>query len=163
VRAPRTVQAATELLERYANLTGDLAQIAADRADRIAEISAGADKAAEPKLGELAELGAALEAWWLDGGSDVAGGKKSAELGGCVIGLRMSRAKLAHGFASDDKATEALRGTRWARHTTKTRYSLDRTATLKLLELGGKGASDVAALGFSIAPGADCFFVERAG
>jgi hypothetical protein len=62
------------------------------------------------------------------------------ELGGCVIGSRKSRPKLAHGFESDDKATEALRSTRWARLTTHVTYSLDRTGTLKLLQLGGKAA-----------------------
>jgi hypothetical protein len=73
----------------------------------------------------------------------------------------MSRPKLAHGFESDDKATEALLGTRWAKQTTRVKYSLDRTATLKLLQLGGKAGADVAALGFLVEPGTDSFFVER--
>jgi hypothetical protein len=92
----------------------------------------------------------------------IAGGKKSTELGGCKIGLRTSRPKLAHGFESDDKAIEALRGTRWAKRTTRVSYSLDRTGTLKLLQLGGKAAADVASLGFSIEQG-ERFFLGRTG
>jgi hypothetical protein len=158
---PKTVPAATQLLEQYADLTARLDQVEADRAERVANANAWADTAAQPMIDELASIGAALERWWLAGGKDVAGGKKSAELGGCVIGLRTSRAKLAHGFESDDKATEALRGTRWAKQTTKVKYSLDRTATLKLLQLGGKAGQDMASLGFSIELGTDSFFVER--
>jgi hypothetical protein len=161
VRAPKTIAAATALLEQYADITARIDLVEADRAERVANANAWADTAAQPMLDELVAIGAALEAWWQAGGSDVAGGKKSAELGGCVIGLRMSRPKLAHGFESDDKATEALCGTRWAKRTTKTKYSLDRPATLKLLQLGGKAAAAVASLGFLVEPGADSFFVER--
>jgi hypothetical protein len=108
----------------------------------------------------MTEIEAALEVWWKAGGNAVAGDKKSAELGGCLIGLRKSRPKLTHGFESDAKATEALRGTRWAKQSTRITYSLDRTSTLKLLQLGGKAGSDIAALGFSIEQG-ERFFVER--
>jgi hypothetical protein len=161
IQPPKTVNAATQLLERYADLTARVELVEADRAERVANANAWADTAAQPMLEDLVALGAALEAWWMKGGSDVAGGKKSAELGGCSIGLRMARAKLAHGFESDDKAIEALRGTRWAKQTTKIKYSLDRPATLKLLQMGGKAGSDVAALGFSVEPGNDSFFVQR--
>jgi hypothetical protein len=162
-RTPTTVAAATQLLEQYADLTARLDLVESDRAERVANANAWADTAAQPMIDELASLGAALEQWWVNGGNDVAGGKKSVELGGCLIGLRLSRPKLAHGFESDDKATDALRSTRWAKQSTKVKYSLDRTGTLKLLQLGGKAAADLVLLGFSIEQGTDSFFVERAG
>jgi len=161
MRPPKTVPAATQLLERFAVVSGLVQKIEAFRGRRIALANAAADRDTQPLLAELEQISAVLEAWWTSGGSDVAVGKKSTELGGCVIGSRMSRPKLAHGFENDEKAIEALRGTRWAKRTTRISYSLDRTATLKLLQVGGKAGSDVASLGFSIEQG-DRFFVERA-
>jgi hypothetical protein len=162
MRSPRTVAAATELLEEFADLTSRVAIVEEDRSERIAKANVWADTAAQPMLVRLEEIRSALEPWWKNGGSAVAGEKKSAELGGCQIGLRTSRPKLAHGFESDDKATEALLATRYARQTTRVKYSLDRTSTLKLLQLGGKAGLDVASLGFSIEQG-ERFFVERLG
>jgi hypothetical protein len=153
---------AIELLEEYSDLDARIALNEADRSDNIAAANARADVANAPMRERQGQIAAVVAAWWPHAAPAVARGKKSVELGGCLIGLRMSRPKLAHGFESDDKATEALRGTRWAKQTTRVRYSLDRTATLKLLQLGGKAGLDIASLGFSIEPGADAFFLERA-
>jgi hypothetical protein len=161
MRSPKTIAAASELLEEFADLTSRVAIVEEDRSERIAKANAWADTAAQPMLARLEEIRGAIEPWWTKSGHDLAGGKKSMELGGCTIGSRMSRPKLAHGFESDAKATEALRGTRWAKQSTRISYSLDRTSTLKLLQLGGKAGSDIASLGFSIEQG-EYFFVDRA-
>ena len=50
----------------------------------------------------------------------------------------------------------------YARHTTRVSYSLDRTGTLKLLQLGGKTTTSIRLLNFSIEQG-ERFFVERSG
>jgi hypothetical protein len=160
VKPPRTLAAATQLLEEFADLTSRVALVEEDRCERIAKANAWADTAAQPMLARLEEIRAAIEPWWSQSGHELASGKKSMELGGCVIGSRMSRPKLAHGFETDAKATEALLGTRWAKRTTRISYSLNRTGTLQLLQQGGKAAADVASLGFSIEQG-DRFFVER--
>jgi hypothetical protein len=162
MRSPKTLAAATQLLEEYADLSSRIALVEEDRAESIAKANVVADVAAQPMQARLEEIEAALEPWWTKGGHELAGGKKSMELGGCVIGSRMSRPKLAHGFANDDKATEVLRGTRWAKRTTRISYSLDRTATLKLLQLGGKTGAAISSLGFSIEQ-AERFFVDRTG
>jgi hypothetical protein len=159
---PKSTAAATRLLERHAEIEGRLAGIDEKRSRIIVKANAAADNAAAPLIKEIEGIAAAIESWWRAGGSVIAGDKKSTELGGCKIGLRTSRPKLAHGFESDDKAIEALRGTRWAKRTTRVSYSLDRTGTLKLLQLGGKAASDVASLGFSIEQD-ERFFLERTG
>jgi hypothetical protein len=161
MRTPKTLAAATALLEEFADLTSRVALVEEVRAEAMAKANASADVAAQPMLERRDEIRAGIEAWWLNGGHGLADGKKSMELGGCTIGSRTSRPKLAHGFESDSKATEALLGTRWAKQSTRISYSLDRTGTLKLLQLGGKAGSDIAALGFSIEQG-ERFFVDRA-
>lgn len=161
IARPKSTAEATQLLERYADLALRIDLVEADRNDAIATANQRADVAATPMLEEMASLSQALAPWWAKSAAALADGRKSSELGGCIIGTRKSRDSLAHGFTNDDKAVEALRASRYAKHTTRVKYSLDRTATLKLLQIGGKTAKSIAALGFSIEPGADLFFVER--
>lgn len=159
---PRTIAAATRLLERYADLDARCALLEQDRTNAIAAANQRADVASAPMLAELAKISAALEQWWPSASAEVAGSKKSAQLGGCMIGTKLSRPKLAHGFESDDKALEALLATRFAKHTTRVKYSLDRVSTMKLLAVGGKTGQAIAGLGFRAVPGEDQFFVQRA-
>lgn len=158
---PRTTIAATQLLERYADLTLRIDLVEADRSDAIATANQRADTAAMPMLEEMAAMRAALEPWWAKNRDTLVVGKKSAELGGCMIGTRQSKAKLTHSLESESKAVEALLASRYAKHTTRVSYSLDRSSTLKLLQIGGKTAASIAKLGFSIEPGTDKFFIER--
>ena len=162
MRTPKSLPGAIKLVERFAEIDGQLALVEATRSEAVANANTSADAEAAPLLEELGKISVTLESWWNLVGSSFAGGKKSMELGGCVIGSRKSRPKLAHGFESDAKATEALLGTRFAKHTTRVSYSLDRTGTLKLLQVGGKTAASIASLGFSIEQG-ERFYVERSG
>jgi hypothetical protein len=107
------------------------------------------------------EIAIALKSWWPAAAPHIADGRKSVQLGGCVLGMRQSKARLGHDFATDDQAAVALFKSRFRKHTTRIKVALDRTATLKLLQIGGKTAAAIAALGFKIEPGADVFFVER--
>lgn len=157
---PKSTAAATKLLERYADLDARLAKVEADRSDAIAAANYRADIAADPMRQERDKIGASIESWWSHASATIANGRKSVELGGCMIGTRMSRPSLGHTYESDDKAVEALRKTRYFKQATKVKFSLDRTATAKLLQLGGKAGEQVAALGFRIEQ-ADNFFVER--
>lgn len=160
--APKTVAAATRLLERYADLSGRVALVDADRNERIASANVWADTAAGPMLTEMDTIAGKLEQWWPQAASDLAGDRKSIELGGCTIGTRKARAALSHSFESEVQAVEALRASRYGNRTTKVKYTLDRAATLKLLQIGGKTAASVRELGFAIDEGADLFFVKRA-
>jgi hypothetical protein len=162
VRTPRTVAQATQLLERHAELEGRLALAEAARSEAIGRANASADAAAAPLLEEMRAIAEKLEPWWRSAREALAGKRKSIELGGCMIGTKMSRPKLAHGFEDDDKAVEALRASRYAKHTTRVRYSIDRAGTLKLLQVGGRTSETLRELGFSVEEGRDCFFVERA-
>jgi hypothetical protein len=159
---PKSIAAATKLLEEYADLDGRIALLEEDRSADIAAANQRADIAAAPMIKRRDDITAIVEPWWpFAFAADVSKGKKSMQLGGCLLGVRKSKDKLAHDFESDDKAALALFKTRFRRHTTRLKVALDRMATLKLLQLGGKTGAAVAELGFKIEPGTDQFFVER--
>lgn len=159
---PKSRIAATKLLERYADLASRVELIEADRKDRIAAANGWADTAAGPMLDELANLATVLEDWWKAAGAGIAqGDQKSVQLGGCMIGTRLARATVGHSFDDDKAATAALVASRYAKYTTKVSFSLDRTALLKLLDVGGKTAANLGELGFRIVPGSDQFFIKR--
>jgi Bacteriophage Mu Gam like protein len=160
--APEDVAQATQMLERYAEITGGLARAEERRSRLIARANAAVDAVTAPLVTEAAEIAGRLETWWKSAGPDLVGKRKSIELGGCMIGSRATKARLVHGFESDDKAVEALRASRHGKLTTVVRYSLDRAATLKLLQLKGKRAEAIGELGFSIDQGGEQFFVKRA-
>lgn len=158
--APKSLPAATRFLERYAKLSADLADVEESRSVDIATANASADAKAAPLIKELGDIEAALEPWWATAGADLANGKKSVQLGGCMIGTRMGKTVLAHTFKSDDAAAEELGKSRYKKQTTRTKLSLDKAATLKLLQIGGKAAEFLEGLGFSTNQ-EDRFFVDR--
>ena len=158
-RAPRTTEQATVLLDRVAHIDGETATIEANREAALSATNAVADALALPLVEERARLVALLEPWWAKAGQQLTGGKrKSVTLGGCVIGTKAERARLVHGFASDDAAVTALQAHRWAKPLLRIKTSLDRVETLKAL--AGKHAAALLALGFGKAQG-EAFFVER--
>lgn len=159
-KPPKTLKQATALLGRYAEVDARLAAVEARRTTEIGRANASADEEAAPLIAELETISARIEPWWLVAGKALAKGRKSMTLGGCVIGTRAGQPKLVHGFDSDDKAVEALRATRYARRTTRAKYSIDRKATLKLVQLGGKAGEALGELGFRAAAG-EQFFIGR--
>lgn len=157
---PKTLPAATRMLERYAIASLALADIESSRSFAIAAANAEADHSAGPLIKELTDLETALEPWWNGPGKDLAGGKKSVQLGGCMVGIRKGKPSLAHTFPKDDDAATALLSTRYKKQTTRVKYSLDKVGTLKLLQLGGKAGELLQGMGFSEKQD-DRFFVER--
>lgn len=161
-RPPRTIEQATALLAHYAEVDTQLAETEANRKAELGRINAAADAVAAPLIAELQAISTRLKPWWQDSGKSVAPkGRKSAQLGGCMIGSRMSKATLGHGFKDDAEAVEALRATRYGKHTTSVKYSLDRAAALKLLQVGGKTATAIKELGFSVVEPTEQFFIQR--
>jgi phage host-nuclease inhibitor protein Gam len=160
-RPPRTLEQATALLGHYAQVDAQLASIEATRKTEIGRVNGQADAEATPLLAELEALSMRLQPWWEAHGAALAGkGRKSLQLGGCMIGSKAERARLGHGFENDDKAVEALRATRYGKQTTRVKYTLDRTATLKLMQIKGKTAAALGELGFRVDEG-ESFFVKR--
>ena len=163
IRTPRTRDAAMLLLERRSAVAGELAAITANRDAAIVVTNAAADTLAAPLIAEADALDAVLAAWWPSAAAELTGGKrKSVELGGCMVGTKLSRATLDHGFDSDDAAAAALKPLAWAKPYLRVAYRVDRAATLKALE-GGRHETKLAELGFRRVPGDDRFFVEPVG
>lgn len=161
VRTPRTTAAATALLERYAVLDSQVELIESVRNGAIAKANAAADAKQAPLLVEKAAIAAALEPWWADAKAELTNGKrKSVELGGCIVGTKMTRAVVTFTKGDDDAALRALQAHRWAKPYIHVKYSVHRMATLAGLD--GKHAAGLKELGFVKQDGEDQFFVKRA-
>jgi phage host-nuclease inhibitor protein Gam len=162
VKAPKNAAQATALLERYAALVDDVATIEARRNRMIARANAAADAKMAPLAAEAQAVALKVEPWWRANAAELGGKRKSIELGGCMIGTRSSRPQLQHSHETDEKAVEALRGTRYAKQGVRVSYSLYKTGVQLLLGVGGRTAAALGELGFSIKAGTDEFFVKRA-
>ena len=158
-KAPKTLEQATALLDRVAHIDGETGTIEANREAALAATNAVADTLAIPLRDERAQIVALLEPWWSKVADKLTGGKrKSVALGGCIIGTKAGRPKLAHDFKDDDAAVAALQAHRWAKPLLRIKTTLDRVATLKAL--AGAHAAKLGELGFSKDQG-ETFFVER--
>lgn len=159
VRKPRTLKAATVLLERLAVVEGDIAAIEAERRAELAAVHAEADARIEPFLPERDDLVAKLSAWWSESGHLLTEGKrKSMTIGGCEIGSRKQPDKL--GIAGDvAELAKALMKKAWAKQLVTVTVGVDRAAVLKSID--GAHADELKALGFSLVEGEDAVFVRR--
>lgn len=156
---PRTTSAATELLERYAELAGQSAAIETIRGGQLAEINAASDKELLPILDEMAGIEATIAPWWAKNAEKLTEGKrKSIELGGCMIGSRAGSATLGYDGA-EKSSVAALQGARWAKPLIRVTASIDKAATLKALT--GPNKVKLAALGFKKVDEDESFFVKR--
>lgn len=157
VKAPRTIEAATILCGRYAELDGQIGAINLQRDADIAAINADADRA----LGDLIRERDAIEAkvlpWFEANRSTLLTGKrKSLELGGVMLSVR--KASVAMDVTGDkDAIVSSLRSERWGKSFLAVSYRLDAKAVigglegkhgdkLKALGLGSKGGEDVASM-----------------
>lgn len=159
IRTPRSTGAATRLLERFADVDGQIAAIDAERRVELSKVNARFDALAAPLLPLHQTLQEKLKAWWQDAGAALTQGKrKSIALGGCEIGSRMGSASL--GIEGDEKAIAArLDKLRWAQELTRTTISIDRAAVMKSLD--GAHAADLATMGFSRIDGVETVFIRR--
>jgi phage host-nuclease inhibitor protein Gam len=160
VATPRSLKAASSLLERYAELQSQIDLTDADRASSIADVNARCDAATAAPLEERAAIRTALELWWGDKGEALTEAKrKSIELGGCMIGSRAGRASLD--VAGNEQAIlKSLQRRKWAQDLLRVKATLDRPAILKAL--GGAYRKQLAALGLRRKEGEETFFIERA-
>lgn len=159
-RLPRTTEAATAMLERYALLAGQRADREEVRQAKIAEVNAEADGPIREIVDEMALIAEKIEQWWARAGNKLLTGKrKSIELGGCMIGSVSGRATLA--IAGDEEAViKALKGLRWAKLLLQTRTSIVRAVAFK--ETEGKRKDELARLGITRKEGEETFFLKRA-
>lgn len=158
-RTPRTVDAARKLLERFAELEDSLVAIEATRNAAIVAANATADEDGASAIAEREEIRTKLEPWWKTAGATLTGGKrKSAELGGCIVGTVAGRDSLA--IEGDEDAVITALGKRaWAKPLLRVKTTLDRAAILKSLD--GVYRKQLAALGLTCKTGETTFFVKR--
>ena len=163
IPAPRTVEAATALLDRHAQLSAEIGTIEASRASALAATNAVADNLALPLVDQIVcAIEAALEPWWKKAAAKLTGGtRKSIELGGCVVGTRSGRAKLDFAHGDDSCALATLQGKRWAKPLIRVVTSIDKAEIAKALK--ATNAARLTALGFTMKPAAETFFIEPIG
>lgn len=155
--APQTLEDATCLLDRYALLAAGLEQLKADANAAVAAIRAEADNRATAFAIEMKAIFNQLKPWWAVAGTELTDGKrKSIELGGCLIGQRMSTPRLS--FDGDDREAIGRLETAGWDDLIRTKVELDKPAILKLL--ASDQADFITALGFS-AKQREEFFIDR--
>jgi hypothetical protein len=161
LRADAPIEKGTASCEQYAGLAYKLDAIEARRTRNIGTINALCDRAAAPILAEMQMLEEQLKPWWLRIVDKVTEGKrKSAELGGCMIGTKDKAASLA--IDGDEAAiVEQLKGQRWAKGYLRTTVSIDKVAVLKAVAATNPHAQKLTAAGFSKTSPEPTFFVKR--
>lgn len=159
VRTPKSQAAAAKLLERFARVDGEIEAVEGERNAAIGRVNAEADTALAPMISERDAIRAKLSVWWGEAGHALATkGKKSIELGGCMIGARAGRGSL--GLTGDEDAViAALQRRDWAKPLLRTKVSIDRAAVLKSID--GVYARDLAKLGFRRVTGEETVWIER--
>lgn len=103
--APTTIAEATAALSDYVDILTTIEEARAAADASIANIEAARDQLVKPLEARLKELFIPLRAWWAVAGEAITDGKrKSAEIAGCLIGIRTSTPalKLPKGKTSAD-------------------------------------------------------------
>ena len=158
-RAPQTTEAARALLEHYAQLDAQAALIALARDETISAAHASADAELVPIAAEQKDIVKQLKPWWAASIDALTGGKrKSIELGGCLIGYRISPPKVHFADGNDDAMAAVLIAAELADALVRTRHAPDKAAILRALD--GDDASKLSELGIEARQRED-FFVER--
>ncbi|WP_296717788.1 host-nuclease inhibitor Gam family protein [Erythrobacter sp.] len=136
--APSDAAEAALMICEYVQLDRDqaLEKLAAE--DAIDRIKAQRDNRLRQLEAQAADLFAGVKAWWEAGGKDeLAKGKRSAEVGGAKIGIRLTPAavKLVRGVKAD-AVVSWLKGMRWSRAKDflRTKTELDKQAVIKAVQ-----------------------------
>ena len=162
VNAPTSAAEATVMIGEYVAIERDkaLERLAAEAAiDRVKQQR-------DEKLRELeavaADLFEGLKAWWEAGGKDeLAFGKRSGQIGGAKIGIRLTppAVKLKRGVKLGD-VVAWLGSIRWARAKDflRTKIELDRQAVIKAVQADASVAERLS--GYLTVQQADEFFID---
>lgn len=109
-RAPQTLDQAIVLATRFAELDAKADDIEAQRKDAIASVNATADGELVTIVAELKDIAKQLKPWWAANVEQLTEGKrKSKEIGGCMVGYRLSPAAVNFTGGTDKEATLKLR------------------------------------------------------
>lgn len=162
-QAPQTIDEATALLGRYAEIVTSVETLRADADESIARIEAARDAIATPLEEEAKDIFSQLRAWWAVAGDAITEGKrKSAEIAGCLIGERTTTPKLALAPRMTEASAIAWLELNSLFDLVRIKKTLDKPALLTALKADTILGRSLAGAGFS--PGQkDEFFIDRAG
>ena len=162
VRSPHSLTEAQRLCEAFAEVDAEIAAIEEARDVAIAKANAEVDKDLAPLLARREAIKGKLAPWWADNAHLLTKGKrKSAELGGAVMGTRTGKGKVTVTGAID-AVVDALRKNRTlGRLFVRTHHELDKAEVRKGLQ--GKHGPALTALGLGFEPGGETFYIERTG
>ena len=125
--AAQSREEAIALLTRYSELAGCIAMIDTRSADIVAKQKAWDDAEKAPLIAEQEAIFLRVKPWWaVAGASVVEGDRKTAELGGCLLGHRTGNPTLKHPTPVD-KAVGLLVGKGWV-GLLRVKYELDKPA-----------------------------------
>ena len=164
---PQTAEEAIGLLGRYAAIDATIEAARADAEAEIAAIRARVDAACAPLEVDLKAAFNRLKPWWaVEGDALTEGKRKSLELGGCVIGHRMTPPKVV--FVPAGKTLDEVIGDWWADDNWTFLRSkdpeLDKPTIMECLRGSDKYApeevEDLTKLGFSVRQKEE-FFIDR--
>ncbi len=162
VIAPTDASEATLMIGEYVQIDRDIALEKLAAEDAIDKIKAQRDTRISELEAQAAPLFAGLKAWWEAGGKDeLAKGKRSAEVAGAKIGIRLTppAVKTKRGVKLGDVAVwlGSLRWTR-AKDFLRTKIELDRQAVIKAVQADAAIAEKFAA--HLTVEQADEFFID---
>lgn len=109
VDAPATLDEALKDIVRYVEIDTGIEKLAADAKESIAKIKAAHDATAKPLVEEAKGIVLRLRNWWAVAGPAITDGvRKSADLAGVKIGLRMTNPACKTTAKTDDLAAASL-------------------------------------------------------
>jgi Bacteriophage Mu Gam like protein len=160
IRAPRSLNEAQRLCEGFVAVDEQIVAIEAARDAAIAKANASADAELAPLLLRRAAFKDKLAPWWTDNQQLLTKGKrKSAELGGVVLGTRTGKGRLTIAGAADAVIANLRANRTLGRLFVRPKFELDNAEIRKGLE--GKHATALKAAGLGFEPGTETFFIER--
>lgn len=138
VTAPSDASEATLMIGEYIQIERDAALERLAAEDAVDRIKQQRDIRLRELEAQAADLFAGLKAWWESGGKDeLAKGKRSAEIAGAKVGIRLTPAavKLKRGVKAA-AVVSWLAGLRWARAKDflRTKTELDKQAVIKAVQ-----------------------------
>ena len=162
VIAPSDASEATLMIGEFVAIDRDIALERLAAAAAIDKIEAQRDARLRELEAQAKPLFAGLKAWWEAGGKDeLAKGKRSADVAGAKIGIRLSTpaVKLKRGVKLGDVAAW-LGSLRWARAEDflRTKIELDRQAVIKAVQADAAIAEKLAPM--LTVQQADEFFID---
>lgn len=146
--APSDAAEATLMIGEFVAIDRDIALEKLAAAAAIDKIEAQRDARLAELQAQAKPLFAGLKAWWEAGGKDeLAKGKRSAEVAGAKIGIRLTppAVKLKRGVKADDiVAWLKTHRWMWAKGFLRTKVALDKQAVIKAVQADEKIAIHLA-------------------